>query len=151
MHWLNSFMDKLYAFWEKVRPGFQAVGRFFRKLGNVLYKIGHYLYLMRSLILAAPVAAVAAMLAVTNLDRLPEEVEVTKMAINTNAQDALFGFLELTTATVSREAAVFGPVILTAVCLVMMIFSKRALYPFLIALFSLCLPIALYLFNVYPM
>lgn len=150
MHWLNSFMDKLYAFWEKVRPGFQAAGRFFRKLGKVFYKIGHYLYLMRSLILAAPVAAVTAVLAATNLERLPEEVEVTKMAINTKAQDALFGFLELTTATVSREAAVYGPVMLTAVCLVMMIFSKRTLYPFLIALFSLCLPIVLYYFTIFP-
>lgn len=150
MHWLNSFMDKLYAFWEKVRPGFQAVGRFFRKLGEGLHKIGQYLYLMRSLILGAPVAAAAVVLAARNMDRLPKSVEVTKMAINTKAQDALFGFLELTSTSITREAAVYGPVILTAVCLVMMIFSKRTLYPFLIALFSLCLPIALYYFTIFP-
>lgn len=150
MHWLNSFMDKLYAFWEKVRPGFQAAGRFFRKLGEGLHKIGQYLYLMRSLILGAPVAAAAVVLAARNMDRLPKSVEVTKMAINTKAQDALFGFLELTSTSITREAAVYGPVILTAVCLVMMIFSKRTLYPFLIALFSLCLPIALYYFTIFP-
>lgn len=151
MHWLNSFMDKLYAFWAKVRPGFQAVGRVLRKIGNVFYKIGYYLYLFRSVILAAPVAAVAVMIASTNLERLPEKVEITKMAIDTKAQDAMFGFLVLSADTISREAAVFGPLMLTAVCLVMMIFSKRAMYPFLIALFTLCLPFALYYFNIYPM
>ena len=150
MHWLSSFIDKLKAFWEKVRPGFQAVGRFFRKLGKALGKIGHYLYLMRSLILGAPVAAAAVVLASRNMDRLPKSVEVTKIAINTKAPDALFGFLELSTAAITRDAAVYGPVILTAACLLMMIFSKRTLYPFLVALFSLCLPIALYYFTVFP-
>ncbi len=150
MHWLNSFVDKLRAFWAKVRPGFQAVGRFFRAVGKVFYKIGHYLYLMRSLILGAPVAAAAVILADRNMDQLPKMVEVTKMAINTKAQDALFGFLELTTTTISRDLAVYGPVMLTAVCLLMMIFSKRMMYPFLIALFTLCLPIALYFFSVFP-
>ncbi len=150
MQKLNSFMDKLKAFWEKVRPGFQAVGRFFKGLGKGLSKIGHYVYLMRSLILGAPVAAAAVVLATRNMNRLPESVEVTKVAINAKAPDALFGFLELSTAMISREAAVYGPVILTAACILMMIFSKRTLYPFLIALFSLCLPIALYLFTVFP-
>ena len=150
MHWLNSFVDKCKAFWGKVSPVLRAIGRFFRAVGKVFYKIGHYLYLMRALILGAPVAAAAVVLAARNMDRLPKSVEVTKVAINTKAPDALFGFLELSTAAITREAAVYGPVILTAACLLMMIFSKRALYPFLVALFSLCLPIALYYFTVFP-
>ena len=151
MHWLNSFVDKCKTFWGKVSPVLRAIGRVFRAVGKVFYKIGYYLYLMRSLILGAPVAAAAVLLANENMDRLPKAVEVTKMAINTKAQDALFGFLELTTDTISRDLAVYGPVFLTAVCLLMMIFSKRMMYPFLIALFTLLLPIALYYFNVFPM
>lgn len=150
MQWFSSFVDKLRAFWEKVRPGFQVVGRIFRAIGKVFYKIGHYLYLMRSLILGAPVAAAAVILADRNMSELPKMVEVTKMAINTKSQDALFGFLELTTATISRDLAVYAPLMLTAVCILMMIFSKRMLYPFLIALFTLCLPLALYFFSVFP-
>lgn len=151
MHWLNSFMEKLYAFWAKVRPGFQAVGRVLRKVGHVFYKIGYYLYLFRSVILAAPVAAAAVIIASKNAERLPETVEVTKFAIDTQDPEALFGFLALSTDFISRDMAVMGPLMLTVLCLVMMIFSKRALYPFVIALFTLCLPFALHFFNVFPM
>lgn len=151
MHWLNSFMDKLYAFWEKVRPGFQAVGRFLRSAGNIFYKIGYYLYWFRSIILAAPVAAAAFIIAQKNMDQLPQQVEITKIAIDTKAQDALFGFLALSVDTISRDLAVYGPLALTILCLAMMILSKRALYPFVIAVLTLCLPFVLYFFNVYPM
>jgi cytochrome bd-type quinol oxidase subunit 2 len=85
-----------------------------------------------------------------NMRRLPETVEVTKMAINTKSEEALFGFLELSTTTISRGLAVNFPVILTAICLVMMLCSKRAMYPFVIAVFTLLLPIALYFFAVFP-
>lgn len=150
MPWLNSFMNKLYAFWEKIRPAFAAIGRFFSKAGKVFYKIGSYLYLLRSLILAAPVAAVAFIIAMNNMERLPETLEVTKISYNPQAQDALFGFLELGVDTISRDMAVYGPLALTVACLVMMILSKRALYPFVIALLTLCLPFVLYFFQIYP-
>lgn len=151
MQWLNTFMDKLYAFIERVRPGFQAVGNFFRALGNAVYKIGLYMYRLRSLILAAPVAGVALILAMTNMEQLAETVEVTKISVNPEAADALFGFLELGTTTISRDTAVLGPAMITAACLVMMMCSKRTLYPFLISVFSLCLPLVIWFFSVYPM
>lgn len=151
MQWLNAFMDKFYTLVEKLRPGFAAVGRFFRGLGEALYKVGLYMYRLRSLLLAAPVAAVALILAMNNMDRLPETVEVTKMTFNPQAQDALFGLLELSTATITRDAAVFGPAVITGACLVMMICSKRTLYPFLISVFSLCLPVVIWFFTTYPM
>jgi hypothetical protein len=86
-----------------------------------------------------------------NMKNLAETVEVTKINFNPEAANALFGFLELSTATISRDAAVYGPAMLTAACLVMMIFSKRTLYPFLISVFSLCLPLVIWFFSVYPM
>lgn len=150
MQWLNTFMDKFYALVEKARPFFAAVGRFFLALGEAFYKVGLYMYRLRSLILAAPVAGVAMILAMENRERLAETVEVSKITINPEAADALFGFLELSTTTISRDAAVFGPAIITAACLVMMICSKRTLYPFLISVFSLCLPLVIWFFSVYP-
>lgn len=151
MQWLNTFMDKFYAFIEKIRPVFSAIGSFFVALGNSFYKIGLYMYRLRSLLLAAPVAAVALILGMTNLNRLAETVEITKITYNPEATDALFGFLEISTATITREAAVYGPAMITAACLVMMICSKRTLYPFLISVFSLCLPLVIWFFSVYPM
>lgn len=151
MQWLNAFMDKYYAFVEKVRPAFSAVGAFLKTLGSSLYKIGVYMYRLRSILLAAPVAAAAAMLAMQNMERLPESVEITKLTFNPQAEHALLGFLELGTELITRDMAVFGPAVITAVCLVMMMCSKRTLYPFIISVFSLCLPLALYYFTVYPM
>ncbi len=151
MQWFNTFMDKVYAFIEKARPVLEAIGAFFRTLGTSLYKIGLYMYRLRSLLLAAPVAAVALVLAMRNLIQLPEQVEMIKLTYNPEAADALFGIFELGSATISREMAVYGPAALTAACLVMMILSKRALYPFLISIFTLCLPLVIWFFSVYPM
>jgi hypothetical protein len=151
MQWLNTFMDKFYGFIAKVTPVFQGIGRFFAVLGRSFYKIGLYIYRLRSLLLAPPVAAAALILAMENMKNLAETVEVTKINYNPEAANALFGFLELSTATISRDAAVYGPAMLTAACLVMMIFSKRTLYPFLISVFSLCLPLVIWFFSVYPM
>lgn len=151
MQWLNTFMDKFYTFLEKVRPVFASIGHFFAVLGNSFYKIGLYMYRLRSLILAAPVAAVALILGMNNMDRLAETIEVTKITYNPEAADALFGFLELGTTTITRDAAVYGPAMITAACLLMMMCSKRTLYPFLISVFSLCLPLLIWFFSVYPM
>jgi hypothetical protein len=151
MEWINTFMDKFYTFWGKVSPVFAAIGRFFKSLGEIFYKIGLYMYWLRSLLLAAPIAAVALILAMDNRERLTETVQITKITYNPEAADALFGFLELGTATISRDTAVFGPALITAACLLMMMCSKRTLYPFMISVFSLCLPLVIWFFNVYPM
>lgn len=150
MQWLNTFMDSFYHFLDKVRPVFAAIGRFFKTLGDALYKVGLYMYRLRSLILAAPVAGVALILALESQDRLAETVEISEITFNPEASDALFGFLELGTTTITREAAVFGPLMITAACLLMMMCSKRTLYPFLISVFSLCLPLVIWFFSVYP-
>lgn len=151
MQWLNTFMDKYYAFLDKARPVFSSIGSILKVVGSSVYKIGVYMYRLRSILLAAPVAAMALILAVQNMQRLPESVEITKLAYNPEAEHALFGFLELTTGFITRDMAVFGPAIITAVCLVMMMCSKRTLYPFIISVFSLCLPVVLYFFCTYPM
>lgn len=151
MQWLNTFMDKFYVFVDRMIPIFKGIGKFFRVLFNSFYKIGLYMYRLRSLLLAAPVAAAAMVLGMYNMENLAETLEVTKITYNPEAADALFGLLELSTATISRETAVYGPAMITAACLLMMMCSKRTLYPFLISIFSLCLPVVIWFFSVYPM
>ena len=151
MQWLNTFMDKYYAFVDKVRPVLMNIGSILKVIGSSLYKIGVYMFRLRSILLAAPVAAAAFILGSQNMQRLPEQVEITKLAFNPDADFALFGFLEMTTDYITRDVAVYGPAALTAVCLIMMMCSKRTLYPFVISIFTLCLPLVLYFFCIYPM
>lgn len=151
MEWINTFMDKFYNVWSKVAPVLAAIGRFFKALGEIFYKIGLYMYRLRSLLLAAPIAAVALILAMDNRERLAPTLQITKITYNPEATDALFGLFELGSATISRDTAVFGPAMITAACLLMMMCSKRTLYPFMISVFSLCLPLVIWFFSIYPM
>lgn len=150
MEWLDRLMEKWNHFVDKLRPGFAAVGNVFRRIGKVFATLGKYVYNLRSIILAAPVAAAAFILASINMKELPETVEITAMNIDTGSPDALFGFLVLNPEYITREMAVLGPLVVTVICLFFMLCSKRTLYPFVIALFSLCLPLVLLVFNSYP-
>lgn len=96
------------------------------------------LYKIRSVILAAPVAVAAAALAMYNQIKLPDPVGFSLQATGEYAQ------------VVSKGIAVFGPLAVTAVCLLLMFCSRKVLYPWLISLFSLLLPLIILLTNVFP-
>ncbi len=138
------------AFCEKLRPALEATGRFMKKLWKNLSIIGGYLYRLRAIILAAPVAATAVVMAFLNAARLPEVVEVTKLALNTKAEESLFGCLVISADYISRGSAVWWPLLLTAGCLGLMACSKRMFYPWLISVFSLLLPVIILVTNIYP-
>lgn len=103
-----------------------------------LISMWKWAYRLRSVILAIPVAAGAAILAIHNQAKLPEAVGINIQASGEYAQ------------TVSRSVAVLGPLAVTAVCLLMVFCSKKVLYPWLISLFSLVLPLLIYITNVFP-
>lgn len=106
----------------------------FQKL-KILWK---WAYRLRSVILAIPVAAGAVILALHNQVRLPANVGINIQASGEYAQ------------TIGKGVAVLGPLALTAVCLLMVFCSRKVLYPWLISLFSLALPILIYITNVFP-
>lgn len=95
-------------------------------------------YRLRSVLLAIPVAIGAAVLAIYNQTNLPETVGINIQASGEYAE------------TVSRNVAVLGPLAVTAVCLLMVFCSKKVLYPWLISLFSLVLPLLIYITNIFP-
>ena len=112
---------------------------------NVLLKIwdasviiAPWIYQLRKVLLAIPVVFGAIYLARVNWNILPEEVGFSLMANGQFAQ------------MVSRETAVYGPMALTAVCLVLMVCSRRAFYPWLISLFTLALPLLILITNIFP-
>ncbi len=110
----------------------------FAKIGYVLKIVGRWLYRLRGVLLAIPVAAVAIKLALQNAERLPETVGINLLA---NGEYAYM---------ISRDVAVMGPLAVTALCLLLMFCSRRVLYPWLISLFTLVLPLLIWVTNVFP-
>lgn len=95
-------------------------------------------YHLRKLVMAVPVAYVALRMAAYNMSHLPEQVGVN---LQTTGQFAM---------QISRYAAVIGPLGITAGCLVMMFFSRKAMYAWAISIFTLALPVLLLVSNMYP-
>ena len=151
MEFIHTFMEKLNNFWQKVLPVLQKIGSALRSFGRGVSVVWSYIYKLRAIFLAVPVATVASVQSVTNMSRLPDMVEYNTLAIDKEAENALFGAVVMSVEQVSREIAVFGPLMLTVVCLLLLLCSKRTLYPWLISVFTLCVPLMIYLLNVYPM
>ena len=96
-----------------------------------------WIYRLRKYIMAAPVAFYAIKLAFANGNRLPDMVGLDIQASGEFAR------------MVSRQAAVFGPFALTCFCLVLVLCSKKPLLPWLISIFTLILPILIWMTNYY--
>jgi len=105
---------------------------------DTVRSVWKWVYRLRSVILAIPVAVGAIVLALHNQANLPETVGINIQATGEYAQ------------TVGRSVAVLGPLAVTAVCLLMVFCSRKVLYPWLISLFSLVLPLLVYITNVFP-
>lgn len=126
-----SLLDRLRKIWSKMRPGLQ-------RFGNVLKGIWTWFYRLRSVVLAIPVATAAVFLALYNQINLPAKVGIDLQATGEFA------------TLINRELAVFGPLAITAVCLLLMFCSRKVVYPWLISLFSLVLPLLLMLTSIFP-
>lgn len=100
--------------------------------------VGKRAYNMRSVLMALPVMVIAIIQAIVNIIKLPNKVGLDMLA------SGEFQFL------IGKGLAVMGPLILTCLCLLLMFCSKKILYPWLISVFSLMLPIVLWLTNVFP-
>ena len=100
--------------------------------------IGNLIYRLRKIIMSIPVVYYAIVFGVYNAKYLPERVGLVLQSNGEFAQ------------TVSRGLAVMGPLGLTAACLLLMFCSRRTLYPWLISIMSLLLPMLILLLNNYP-
>lgn len=105
---------------------------------NICEEVGVYMYHFRKLLLGLPVVFASIYLARVNWTQLPDQVGLSLMA---NGQFARL---------VEKEVAVYGPMGVTAVCLLLMVCSRRALYPWLISVFTLVLPVLILITNIFP-
>lgn len=110
--------------------------------GSLFRMICMWVYKLRSVILAIPIAFAAVLLALDNLIKLPEVVEI---CFPSSSAGVAVQIIEL-----NKMVAVFGPLLITVICLVLMFCSRRVAYPWLISVFSLVLPLFLYFASVFP-
>ncbi len=103
---------------------------------DTLKKVWKWVYRLRSVILSIPVAAGAVILALFNQINLPSSVGINLQANGEYAQ------------IVVKTVAVLGPLAVTTVCLALVFCSRKVLYPWLVSVFSLALPIMIYLINI---
>ena len=105
---------------------------------------------MRTLCGMIPVAVVAVIQAMINMERLPNTLEYAMLGLDFEAAQTLFGPVVMNVEQISREMAVIGPLVLTAACLLFTIFSKRTLFPWIVSIFTLLIPTLLFLSTQYP-
>ena len=150
-----KWLDKLIEIWDRViarcSPFCQGVAQFFRGIGRTFSNLWKYIFWFRSVVLGAPLGAAAVILAAYNRTRLPETLSYIKVMVDAESEDALMGLFVMTTEYISRDLAVAIPMLMTAVCIVLMLFSKRMLFPFMIGLLTLALPQIIYWFTIFPM
>lgn len=123
---------------ENTRSGMEKFGRGLQVTGRIMEGIGIWVFRLRGFFMAIPVAIAALYLAGRNMARLPEEVGINLLA------NGEYQYL------VSRGLAVMGPLLVTGGCLVMMFLSRRTVYPWIISIFTLVLPILIWFTNVFP-
>lgn len=134
----NELKNKLQAAWAKTEPFRSKAGRIFGKIALVFRAIGKWIYRLRGLLMAIPVALAALGMAARNHRVLPDTVGI--LIQETGAYQWM----------VPRGTAVLIPLVVTGICLVLMFCSRRTVYPWLISIFSLVLPILIYITNVFP-
>lgn len=108
-----------------------------KRVGYVVSEIGGWVFRQRKILLAIPVLVAAIWLGIQNIRLLPAQVGINLLSTGE------FAFM------VSRGVAVVCPVGITAICLVLMVCSRKTLYPWLVSVFSLTLPLLLRLTSLY--
>ena len=136
------FFEKLSQLWDqlcdKLKPTLKKLEATGRKVIRFLQRVWIYVVKLRKIILAIPVAWAAIVLAMRNLSKLPPLVGLNLQP------DATFAI------QLGRLPAVLAPLLVTAICLLLMFCSKRTLTPFLVSVFSLALPVIILITNVFP-
>ena len=134
----GSFTEKWNGFRDSIRTAANTTGSVYTKIKSVIGVIVMCLYRLRKVFLAIPVVYYALKIAAYNGEHLPEQVGVYLLS---NGEYAYM---------ISHGMAVMAPLVLTGGCLVMMFFSRKALYPWAVSLFTLLLPLLLLFSNLYP-
>ena len=109
-----------------------------KKAWMTIKKIWHYVWMFRAIIISLPVLICAIVQAFRNASNLPESVGLNLQATGDFAM------------TWTRPVAVLVPLLITLGCILLTCFSKRPLFPWLVSIFTLAIPMLIWFINVYP-
>ncbi len=138
MNNVEKWSAKMDQLTEKIQPVLSSVGMFFCKVWDVLSFIGEWIWKLRKVIMAIPVVWLSIYFARLNSNVLPDSVGLNLLVNGEYAK------------MIPKALAVYGPLAVTGACLLMMMMSKKTLYPWLVCLFTLAFPLLLLLTNVFP-
>ena len=138
MNKIDLFMEKCQTAWANTQQARSKIASVFSVIGKVLVGIGQWIYNLRSIFLAVPVVLAALRLAAFNRENLPDMVGIDLQ------ETGQYAYL------LERDIVVFWPLAITAACLVLMFCSRRIIYPWIISVFTLVIPILIYVTNVFP-
>ena len=129
--WWQRFMDHVKNILSDLRV-------FFAKTAKTLERFISDISKLKKIIATVPVAIGAVFLAVYNMANLPRVVGLDLL------ENGSF------TYQIPRGLAVFAPLAVTGVCLLLMFCSRRILTPWLVSVISLLIPIAILITNIFP-
>ena len=134
----GSFKEKWEAFKKDAQPRMEKLGVAAGKTGRVLSRIAYFFYCIRSVFFALPIVYLALRIRDMCTEKLPETVG---LFLQSSGDFAML---------LPRDTAINSCMLITGGCLLMMFLSRKTLYPWLISLFSLVLPLLILLINAFP-
>ena len=134
------------GFLAAVQPALQTTGRVFAAIGKVIRVIALTLFHMRKLFMAAPVVLAAMRLATMTKEALGGPFRFFIMDVVASWQQSEMVIRQV---EISQEVAVAGPMLVTCACLGLMFLSRRTVWPWLVSIFSLVIPVFIILSATY--
>lgn len=138
MKQMDQLAAKAAALREKMQPGLQKADALYQKTKRIWKKASPWVWQFRKVLLAIPVVYAALYLARLNWNVLPAEVGLN---LQTSGEYAKY---------ISKELAVYGPLGVTGGCLTMMFLSRKTVYPWMICMISMLLPVLILITNIFP-
>lgn len=134
----KSNQSGIQAFWEKLQPVFEIIGDIFCSIGHFFKIIWQMIVRLRKIFMAAPVIIVALRLAKLCDEQLKGAFRFYILDVVQSFQEA---DLVVRQVEMTKEMAIICPLAVTGTCLLLMFLSRRTVFPWLISIFSLVLPI----------
>lgn len=135
-------MEQLTAKWNelraKIEPRLQKAKAVWQKVKKFWRIAWPWIWQFRKVLLALPVVYLMLYFARLNWNVLPEMVGLN---LQSNGEYSQY---------IAKELAVYGPMGVTGGCLAMMFLSRKTLYPWMICMFSMLLPLLILLTNIFP-
>lgn len=138
MKQLEQVTAKVEELREKARPAMEKADAVYQKTKKIWKTAKPWVWQFRKVLLAIPVVYLALYFARLNWNVLPAEVGLNLQVTGEYAK------------YISKELAVYGPLGVTGGCLAMMFLSRKTVYPWMICLFSMLLPLLILITNIFP-